>query len=53
MPIPLETETTEIKIGNAFNLYRIWVSDTHTPAHTHIAIKSKCKVTDFTGEWPK
>ena len=55
LPIPLETETTEIKMGNAFNLYRIWVSDTHTHTrtHTHIAIKSKCKVTDFTGKWPK
>ena len=49
--IPLETETTEIKMGNAFNLYRIWVSNTHTHAHTHIAINSKCKVTDFTGNY--
>ena len=49
LPIPLEAETTEIKMGNAFNLYSIWVSNTHSCTHTHLAIKSKCNVTEFTG----
>ena len=34
LPIPLETETTEIKMGNAFNMYRLWFFNTHTSTHT-------------------
>ena len=53
LPIPLETETTEIKIGNAFNLYRLWVFNTHTCTHTHaqthLTTNSKWKVTEMTG----